>query len=214
MSLDASNADLLVLESDWGEDLCDCRTSRPFLEGLANVLGITVVYRTFHSGRNLEHWLHQMFMTRSKPAVAYISSHGRGRFLHASLREAGIDFRRVVAAATKRTRQVHGRRGLLLGSCEIGRDLDGILDAARGRLDWVAGYEAEIPWVESMLIDLAFLSYLLSGREVFQPDGKGTGRRAQRTLRTSRSEKAASWVLHDFGVAQALRFRAKDWRTP
>ena len=100
----------------------------------------------------------------------------------------------------------------MLGACEIGRDLDGILAAARGRLDWVAGYAVEVPWVESTLIDLAFLSYLLSGREVFAASGKRVARCRQRTAKTTSSETAATWVGEDFGIAQALRFRAKDWR--
>ena len=212
MSPSTRNADLLVLESDWGEDLVDARSTRPFLEGLASALDITIVYRTFHTGRDLTHWLRQMFLARSMPRIAYVSSHGEGRFLHASLQEVGIDLRRVLAAAAKGTRQKHGRRGLLLGACEIGRDLDGILAAASGRLDWVAGYAVEVPWVESTLIDLAFLSYLLSGRRVHARNGKCVLRRQLRTTKTSLSEKAASWVGEDFGVAQALRFHAKDWR--
>jgi hypothetical protein len=212
MSASTRNADLLVLESDWGEDLADNRSTRPFLEGLASALDITIVFRSFHAARDLTHWLRQMFLAQSKPRIAYISSHGDGRYLQASLAEAGIDLRRVVAAASKGTRKHHGKRGLLLGACEIGRDLDGILSAARGRLNWVAGYEVEVPWVESTLIDLAFLLYLLSGREVMAVNGKCVLHRQPRTAKTTLSEKAAAWVGQDFGVALALRFRAKDWR--
>lgn len=212
MSPPARNADLLVLESDWGEDLVDARSTRPFLEGLASALDITIVYRTFHTARDLTHWLRQMFLARAKPRIAYISSHGDGRFLQASLGNGGIDLRRILTAAAKGTRQNHGRRGLMLGACEVGRDLDGILAAARGRLNWVAGYEVEVPWVESTLIDLAFLSYLLSGRRVHASHGKCVLRRRLRSTKTSSSEKAATWVGEDFGVANALRFRAKDWR--
>jgi hypothetical protein len=212
MSTGTRNADLLVLESDWGEDLVDSRSMRPFLEGLASALDITIVYRTFHTGRDLQHWLRQMFLAKGRPRIAYISSHGRGRFLHASLQDVGIDLRRVLAAASRGTRRSHGRRGLLLGACEIGRDLDGILAAARGRLSWVAGYEVQVPWVESTLIDLAFMSYLLSGRRVQAANGKCVLRRQLRTTKTALSEKAAAWVGQDFGVAQALRFQARDWR--
>jgi hypothetical protein len=212
MSAGTRNADLLVLESDWGEDLVDSRSMRPFLEGLAATLDIAIVYRTFHTGRDLTHWLRQMFLAKGRPRIAYISSHGRGRFLHASLQSVGIDLRRVLAAASRGTRQAHSKRGLLLGACEIGRDLDGILAAARGRLDWVAGYEVEVPWIESTLIDLAFLSYLLSGRRVHVANGKCVLRRQLRTTKTGLSEKAATWVGQDFGVAHALRFRAKDRR--
>jgi hypothetical protein len=124
----------------------------------------------------------------------------------------GIDLRRVLAAASRGTRQAHGKRGLLLGACEIGRDLDGIVAAAKGRLDWVTGYEVEVPWIESTLIDLAFLSYLLCGRRVTANNGKCMLRRRLRSTKTSLSEEAATWVFDDFGIAQALRFRAKDWR--
>ena len=212
MSRGEKNADLLVLESDWGEDLVDSRSTRPFLEGLASALDITIVYRTFHTARDLQHWLRQMFTAKGRPGIAYISSHGDGRFLRASLADVGIDLRRVLAAAARGTRHHHGKRGLLLGACEIGRDLDGILAAAKGRLDWVAGYAVEVPWVESTLIDLAFLSYLLSGRRVHATNGKCVLRRRLRSTKTSLSEKAATWVGEDFGVAHALRFRAKDWR--
>lgn len=76
-----------------------------------------------------------MFLTKGRPRIAYISSHGRGRFLYASLQDVAIDLRRVLAAAARGTRQKHAPRGLLLGACEIGRDVDGILAVARGRLD-------------------------------------------------------------------------------
>lgn len=212
MSVSTDNADLLVLESDWGEDLADNTSTRPFLEGLAAALDITIVFRTFHSARDLTHWLRQMFKAKRRPSIAYISSHGDGRFLQASLGDSGIDLRRVLVAATKGTRQKHGRRGLLLGACEIGRDLDEVLASARGRLDWVAGYAVEVPWIESTLIDLAFLSYVISGRRVRAANGKCVLRRQLQSERTGLSEKAAAWVGHDFGVAHALRFRAKDWR--
>jgi hypothetical protein len=38
-------------------------------------------------------------------------------------------------------------------------------------------------------------------------------RRPLRTTKTSLSEKAATWVGEDFGVAKALGLRAKDWET-
>lgn len=214
MSASRKNAYLLVLESDWGEDLVDCRSTRPFLEGLASALDITVVYRSFHTGRDLQHWLHEMFMAPGNPSIAYVSSHGSGRFLQASLHDAGIDLRRVLAAASRGTRRSHGRRGLLLGACEVGRDLPEILAASRGRLDWIAGYEREVPWVESTLIDLAFISYLVAGRRVWASNGKRSLTARHSATRTSFSQKAARWVAEDYGLAEALRFRALDRKPP
>ena len=76
------NADILVLESDWGEDLCDAKSTRPFIEGLADALGITAVFRSFHTGRDLEHWMHQVFLSGRKPRIVYIATHGSRRCLY------------------------------------------------------------------------------------------------------------------------------------
>lgn len=65
----ARNADVLVLESDWGEDLIDCKSARPFIEGLASALGITAVFRSFHTGRDLTHWLRQVFLSKWSPRI-------------------------------------------------------------------------------------------------------------------------------------------------
>ena len=123
------NADLLVLESDWGEDLRDCTSTSPFFEGLTAALGLVVVFRSFHSGGDLEHWLRQVFLSRRRPRIVYISSHGSPGCLHPSLAKKGVRLRSVVAAAAKGTRRT-SRRGLLLGACEIGCDIEGILMAA------------------------------------------------------------------------------------
>ena len=99
MNRNPRNADILVLESDWGEDLIDTRSTRPFVEGLARALEITAVFRTFHSGRDLEHWMHQVFLSKGKPEVVYISTHGSGRCLYPSLATRGVNLRAVLASA-------------------------------------------------------------------------------------------------------------------
>jgi hypothetical protein len=212
MSPIVRNADILVLESDWGEDLVDCKSARPFIEGFASALGITTVFRSFHTGRDLTHWLRQVFLSSRSPRVVYIATHGTRRCLHPSLSKKGLLLRDVVATAAKGTRRRPAKRGLLLGVCEIGNDLDGILAAARGRFAWAAGYEVEIPWVESMLTDIAFLNYLFAGRGVESSNGKRVVRANLGSVRTRSAERAASWLLDDFGVAEAFKFRAKNWR--
>lgn len=123
-----------------------------------------------------------------------------------------MQLRDVVAAAAKGTRRHGGKRGLLLGVCEIGNDLDGILAAAKGRFAWAAGYGVEIPWIESMLTDIAFLNYMLSGRGVESSNGKRVVCANLGSIRTRSSERAATWLLEDFGIAQAFKFRAKNWQ--
>lgn len=55
--------------------------------------------------------------------------------------------------------------------------------------------------MESTLIDLTFLSYFLSGRQVHAANGKCVLRRRLRTTKTSLSEKAGTWGGQEFGVA-------------
>ena len=212
MNRNPRNADILVLESDWGEDLIDTRSTRPFVEGLASALEITAVFRTFHSGRDLEHWMHQVFLSKRKPRIVYISTHGTGRCLYPSLATRGVNLRAVLASAARGTRRQDARRGLLLGACEIGNDLENVLAAAGGRLKWAAGYQVEVPWVESTLTDVAFLTYMISGRGVTSSNGKRAVRASSRVTRTRSALKAAAWLLDDFGVAEALGFRATELR--
>lgn len=212
MNRNAKNADVLILECDWGEDLVSAKSTRPLIEGWANAEGIATVYRGYHDGRDLVHWLRQAFRSSGKPRAIYISGHGRGRFLHAPFRRSDIDFRRVLAAAAWRTPVSHGRRGILLGCCEIGRDLEGLLEAAGGRLDWVAGYAREVPWVESTISDLLFLQYAVVGRTQMALGGKNSRRSGMSNVKTRSAEKAARWLVKDFPLASDLGFRAMNQR--
>jgi hypothetical protein len=122
MRTGTKNADLLVLESDWGEDLVDNGRTRPFLEGLASALGILVGCRTFHTGCDLQHWLHQIFSARSKPRMAYISSHGDGRFLHRHHLEMRGS---IFAACSPLLPGARGRSMAGVGSCWVPAKSDG-----------------------------------------------------------------------------------------
>ena len=207
------SADILMLESDWGEDLVDSTSARPFVDGFANALGMTMVYRTFHTGRDLGHWLREAFRAKAKPRVVYISSHGDERYLQPSLGTTRIDLRKVLRAATAGSRRSVSRRpGLVLDCCDIGRDLPGILAAAHGRFAWAMGYRGEVPWIESVITSLGFMNYILSGREVPISVGKRGARVRTRSTRTCSAEKAARWVLDDFGIAKTMGFWAVNAR--
>ena len=210
MNWTTKSADVLILECDWVVDLIDARSIKPLIEGWASAEGITTVYRSYHDGRDLAHWVRQAFRSRNRPRVIYVAGHGCGRFLQAPFRASGIDFRKVLATAARRTPLSHWCRGILLGACEIGRDLAGLLDAADGRLDWVAGYNREVPWVESTISDLLFLQYAVVGRTTLA--FKSGGRTSMGSVRTCSAERAARWLLQDFPLASELGFCAMDLR--
>ena len=79
-------------------------------------------------------------------------------------------------------------------------------------MKWAAGYEVEVPWIESTITDIAFMMYMISGRGVSSSNGKRAVLPNSGAVRTSSALKAATWLLDDFGVAQALRFRATELR--
>jgi hypothetical protein len=100
----------------------------------------------------------------------------------------------------------------MLDCCDIGRDLPGILAAARGRFAWAMGYTVEVPWIESLIMNLGFMKYILRGREVPISVGKGGVRVRTRSTRTCSAEQAARWILDDFGIAKTMGLWAMNAR--
>jgi hypothetical protein len=74
----------------------------------------------------------------------------------------------------------------------------------------VAGYSAEVPWIEAMFVDLLFLAYLFRGRARTAPHGRSqrfafpNGYEA--VSQTTNPLKIARWVYEDFPRAKALGF--------
>jgi hypothetical protein len=83
---------------------------------------------------------------------------------------------------------------------------------------FIAGYSKNVPWLESILVDLFFLSYLLQGRVKRQLIPKG-GSGTKRTSLTEGGDsfvyqasenpmKVAQWVYEDLPLAALLGFDA------
>jgi hypothetical protein len=101
-------------------------------------------------------------------------------------------------------------KGILLGACEVGTRLDRFLESCGSRIDWVAGYAREVPWLEATLCDLLFIEYMMRGRALRDERGfkyKGTELRSRRP---SRAAQAAEWVKQDYRLATTCGFDARD----
>lgn len=169
---------VLVLESVWSDDLGDSTSVRPFLEGWGDSLGIRVSFRSYHDRGDLQHWLSQFWRAQINPRICYIAGHGNGNRLGGLNKD--INLASAIATAIPRKpgpqRDV-GAKGIHFGACNVGNQerLEEVLKSTANGLSWVSGYAHAVPWTESMLCDLLFLSYLIRGRCKTHDDDKGAG---------------------------------------
>ena len=150
----------LVLESYWSEDLAQRESVLPFVKGLCDLNLWDFHYRTFDSSNDLKLWIRNFDKIRRSGAdkIVYLATHGSTAGRLWTLEEK-IPIRSL-AAALGPARSI---TGLHLGSCNLGRPR--ILEAliTKTPLHWVAGYDQEVPWLESTCLDLLFWSWIYAG---------------------------------------------------
>jgi hypothetical protein len=215
---------VLVLECPWDpRNLSSATSVRPFFEGWSDLFEVPLSVRSFHSTSDLDFWL-DLFARPHGPQVCYVAGHGYGGRLQ-DLRGGGIDVKRALIKAFGQSGQrVRGQnKGILLGSCEVGDSnrLEGYLETTGDDLSWVAGYDREVPWLESAHCDLLFLTYLLMGRAKWTTRRPSAARNAEapspRLVRSSKAhptdaEEASVWVKEDFALAELMGFSARARR--
>ena len=204
--------DVLVLESVWSEDLSDPISVRPFLEGWGASWGIRVSFRSYHSSEDLKYWLSRFWQEGHNPRICYIAGHGNGRRLDGLHKD--INLVSAIKDAIPRRPGPQpgvGAKGIHLGVCDVGnqKNLEDILKSTANSLSWVSGYADAVPWTESMLCDLLFLSYLLKGRwRTYDDDERGRvlENGEWRWERSPSAETVGDWVRRDFPLARAFGF--------
>ena len=198
---------LLILENPWATDLAENATVKPFLVGWAQATGLATSYRRYHDAEDLGLWL-KAFVLHSSLKVCYIAGHGsRGRLVGLT---KGINLKGVAAATKKRGSSGSKGKGILLGACEVGTKLDVFLANCGSRIDWVAGYSHEVPWIESTLCDLLFIEYMVRGRTLRDGGGFKYRRGNLASRRASSATQAAVWVKQDYPLATLCGFDARD----
>ena len=204
---------LVVLESMWnpkGKLLNEEPSVLPYLKAIRQSLAwegilINLVYRRFYSHYDLGLLLKEVRRHR-KSQVCYIASHGEQRKL------TGLGDKVIRLASLIEYGRPSRTTGYIFGACDFVTP-----DTARKFLEatgarFVAGYQKEIPWTESMLVDCLFLSYLLGGsmKWVRTKHGERVPPLRQtetfEITHTERPQKVAGMLYRDFPLAHDITF--------
>ncbi len=194
---------LLVLETPWDDELTSALSVGPFLEGLGTSLEFSVTLQRFNGKRDLVHYLEE-FRRDSRYSYCYIASHGTAGRLETLLENVNGA---TIAEACRGGRG----RGFIIGACAFGNRATATAFLTKTHAAFVAGYKMDVPWGESMLTDLTFLTYLI-GKRCRRHIANGclellTTRRGEFKLQGSQDPiKIARWVYEDFPLSRALGF--------
>lgn len=201
--------ELLVLECPWSPDLGDKQSVRLFMQGWADLNKISLSYRMYYSTKDLTMWL-ERFIKHDEIHVCYIAGHGKGGRLRGHI--TGINLNKVARSTSSRGPGGHYNKGILLGACDVGKNLAEFMDNCGSRVSWVAGYDRETPWLEGTIADLLFLEYKLKGRIKTNPEGAFIQDKDDQFIYSNASKAAriAKWVIEDYPLAEKCGFRAID----
>ena len=181
-----NDARLLILESTWderGQYLRPEVSVRPFFHGMTEALAIPMVFRQFNAKDDLRLLL-QEFTRDRRFRYCYIAAHGGDRKIYGIGREE-IKLASILTACGR----AEGK-GFIFGACrfvtkEIARRF---LWETRAR--FVAGYAKDIDWIQSMLVDLSFFTYL------FRNSGHDAFRAAQKLYRDNRLARRLGFTVY------------------
>jgi len=182
----------------------------PYLKAIRQSLAwegirINLVYRRFYSNYDLGLLLQETRRHR-KSQVCYISSHGERRKLM-GLGDKVIRLENLIEYC-----RPSPTTGYIFGACDFvtADTAKKFLEATSAR--FAAGYQKEIPWTESMLVDSLFLSYLLGGSLKWIRTKHGERKPALRQTETfeithtEKQQKVAGMLYRDFPLAHDITF--------
>ena len=117
----------------------------------------------------------------------YVGAHGNKKEIH-GFHDEGIS--RTFIARSLNLEDGTARRGLYFGACSFcnQENADLILRKCR-RVEWIAGYDSQVDWIDSSAIDLVFLRHFL-----FPTPGTGN---KKPTTKLARLRYAAKRVCTD-----------------
>jgi hypothetical protein len=197
---------LAVLEVNWEEQILKkelSRSVRPFLNGLEGELGVDFLEGEFNTRDDLVMGLREF--KKSKAKLLYVGAHGVRKMLFDT--SHGVNAATIIGAC----RNSKGK-GYFFSACDFGNRNTAREFLSQTKADFVVGYSGPVPWLESSLVDLFFLSYFLQGR-VKRRKGPKEGKvtlletRYDFLAQGSRDPiKLAHWVYEDVPLALVLGF--------
>ncbi len=145
---------LLVLEAPWNEDTIRSNSVWPFVSEYCRIREIEAHRQHFTDLASFRHWVRCYSNEKlDGRRLLYIAAHGNPGSLAALSRSLNASSIIDSLAEAPKIDYVH------FGSCLFGNhgNLDRLMQQA-AHLRWAAGYDVEIPWIESMAFDLMFWS--------------------------------------------------------
>jgi len=156
---------ILVTESPWWTpDQNRKRASvLPMLQGMANLTDHLAIYHSyFYEKHGFKAALNDdLSHTKENRLYLYVAAHGSRRTVGGAGETPGLLLSTLLRELKRNTAQYRNIEGVILGSCEIGRNVSDLMQGLTGtRMAWIFGYTCEIDWLTSTVIDVAILERL------------------------------------------------------
>ena len=153
---------VLVIESPWWTP--DEKRKRPsvlpMLQGMGNLTDqISIYHSYFYEKHGFRAALKDdLSHTRENRLFLYLAAHGKQRTVGGAGETPGFLLSTLINELKRNNPQYRNIEGVLLGSCEIGRNTAELMHGLTGtKITWLFGYTCEIDWLTTTMIDVAIL---------------------------------------------------------
>lgn len=149
---------ILVLESPWEPNSVQSVSVWPFVSEFARVSRIDAYHQYFFDKNSFRHWVTQYNRERIRsPKLLYVAAHGSKRRLAGLRRQINLETISQVLKKSKQIKYVH------FGSCLFGNEgnLETLFNSVK-HLQWIAGYDKSIDWVDATAFDILLWNRLIS----------------------------------------------------
>lgn len=158
---------ILVIESPWWTpDQNKKRASvLPMLQGMGNLTDHLSIYHSyFYEKHGFQAALKDdLSHTKENRLYLYVAAHGSKKTVGGAGETPGMLLSTLLKELKRNTTQYKNIEGVILGSCEVGRNVTDLMNGLTGtKITWTFGYTCEIDWLTSTIIDVAILERLTS----------------------------------------------------
>jgi hypothetical protein len=150
---------LLILESTWdekGQYLRPEISVRPFFHGMTEAMDVSMIYRQFNAKEDLRLLLED-FVRDRRFGYCYIAAHGGDGKIYGVGREE-IKLSNLMTACANAD-----GKGFIFGACRFVTAPIAQRFLWETRARFLAGYSHDIDWIQSMLVDISFFTFLFRG---------------------------------------------------
>jgi hypothetical protein len=157
---------LLILEGPWWtpEEKPKRPSVLPFFEGMENYKGdFNIYYSNFYERRGFRRaLLDDLTNTNEDRLYLYVTAHGWTDTIGGLKSGSGMSLSRLFKEL-KDVANYSNIEGILLGSCNIGCNINDFLRTTReSNVVWIFGYTCEIEWMATTFIDVSIFEQLIN----------------------------------------------------